>query len=409
MHKSLVLRRLIAVAISLAGVAMFSGCEKDKDPTDDNGNNTELTAANWQETLEDTYGVDFNLPSGWSFKEGDTENDGSHTVKFTTATDNFEAASTALAESVFDMTNAASADGNYTAASLNPFVKGEPLASPFDAIAPRSASLVVTKSTDAPIAYSWYYTGTEGVIAVRLDFASGVAVISLVNVEQQAPIGNGGLTIQNLPPITANSTVLIFNYSETVTSYLDLYNMLISGQIASGDIRKSTVELQNSSNSFSKTGTFAVQVLMGGEYEGLYFGQVKFTNGKATINYNNPTYDPDPCAPYHTGGYMMESGYGDYDGWPTKLCYELSRLGVRPPQVLTPHGYDFGYNTNGAGEATTIYISPKVHTCDDLSNRYELLQAIANDIGVGKRAAGYELIGYIYSVVLEIYGGAPIE
>jgi hypothetical protein len=103
----------MALAISFAVVS----CGKDDDGKDgdEGGNDTALTAANWQKTVRDVYGFDLTVPSGWTFKQGKKENiNPAYSVQFTTTAADFQAAYLAFMQHVFDLTEKVTpATGNY--------------------------------------------------------------------------------------------------------------------------------------------------------------------------------------------------------------------------------------------------------------------------------------------------------
>jgi hypothetical protein len=201
--------------------------------------------------------------------------------------------------------------------------------------------------------------------------------------------GNGVITISNLPAVSGETAVCVYDYSEDVNqvSYMLLYGanmMLAEGSNRSG----STVSLYSASGSsrFSRTGIYAVYVIKGEDDPGMYFGQVQFTGGSASIDYAAPSYDPNPCAPYHTGGEIIDGGYGDHDGWPVNLSDDLAALGVSTPEVMTRHGYDFGWDGDENG-ATVIYITVRWKECDDPSDYEEIMDAVYAQLGVGTKTA----------------------
>jgi hypothetical protein len=113
-------------------------------------------------------------------------------------------------------------------------------------------------------------------------------------------ITGGVITIQNLPPLSGETSVMVTGSNGLPVA---------TGNPTSG----STVSLftpytPSSPNilPFTQTGTYSVQVSKGDDDPGMIFRQVQFTNGNATVDYNSPTVDPDPCAPYHTGGEICQ-------------------------------------------------------------------------------------------------------
>jgi hypothetical protein len=350
----------------------------------DNGKPTAITADNWQKALKDTYGVELSAPAGWSFKEGEAGAGGnSHGISFTTAAADFDAASEAFAAHIFAVTAAASKDGNYA----SPDAKDEPLDDVPVIGGVRSQSSLRRSDAAAasmPADVGWYFTGSSGVAALRIDFASGGAIISIVNTDPENVTGKGILTIQNLPAVKGEVVVRVHRYSGELTSEHDLYGFSTSDVIAMNDgIKASSAELYTMpgySRVFSESGTYAVFVSAASDGQGdnfltagqgMYFGQVKFTNGNATVNYRTPTYDPSPCAPYHTGGkFIRISSDGQYEGWPHDAF-------IGAPSIKTPYGYEFEYDRSSYdGSVSTIYISIVAYECDDFSVYDGLIEAI---------------------------------
>ena len=103
---------VMAIAISFAIVS----CGKDdKNDEDDGGNDTEMTATNWQKTIKDVYGFDLNVPTGWTFKKGEKTNiNPAYYVQFTTTAADFQAENVKFMQHVFDLTEKVTpATGNY--------------------------------------------------------------------------------------------------------------------------------------------------------------------------------------------------------------------------------------------------------------------------------------------------------
>jgi hypothetical protein len=112
------------------------------------------------------------------------------------------------------------------------------------------------------------------------------------------------------------------------------------------------------------------------DFPGMYYGQVRFTSGKAAIDWQNPSFDPNPCFPFHTDkGELAVAGYGQYEGWP-------SNFGMNPPQTKTPFGYEFGYDTGADNEVSVVYVTPKTPVCLDKMpvDQYELMDAIKTEL-----------------------------
>ena len=93
-------------------------CGKDDDNGDDNngnGNDTELTAANWQKVIKDVYDFDLTVPTGWTFKQGKKENTNpAYSVQFTSTAADFKAEYSKFMQHLFDLTEKITpAKGNY--------------------------------------------------------------------------------------------------------------------------------------------------------------------------------------------------------------------------------------------------------------------------------------------------------
>jgi hypothetical protein len=116
----------------------------------------------------------------------------------------------------------------------------------------------------------------------------------------------GVVTITNLPAIQTTLSVGVFDYQGAFTTKAE-YNSVISspgsGSIAAtrfADIPIMTqpVTIYNRegfsfTSVFSSTGQYLVVIETGNSAtldEPRYYGQIVFTNGNATINYNNPTF-----------------------------------------------------------------------------------------------------------------------
>ena len=124
--------------------------------------------------------------------------------------------------------------------------------------------------------------------------------------------GNGGgtsgvVTINNLPTVQTSISVGVFDYQGVFNSKSE-YDTVIkapgAGSIAATrfidmPIMTQPVTIYNRegfsfTTVFTGTGQYLVEISTGNEAtldEPRYYGQVTFTNGNATVNYNNPTFD----------------------------------------------------------------------------------------------------------------------
>ena len=104
---------LIALFLGMLLAFPVIGCGGDEGGSENSGNHnggnngddeSAFIADNWQSTLADKYGFTLTVPEGWTFKEGKRQTDISDSVQFTIESDDFDTASTAFIQHVFDLT-----------------------------------------------------------------------------------------------------------------------------------------------------------------------------------------------------------------------------------------------------------------------------------------------------------------
>jgi hypothetical protein len=354
---------------SLFLALLLTSCNKDTD----NGKTTpsvvgDVTADNWQHKVTEVYGVNVILPAEWSFATGraeQIENVPCTILSLSSSAENAEAASLNLARQVFNATAAASPNGNFD-------IYGNPIS---------ELPLEDTLATLMRQSLSWYYTGADGMIAVTMMFASGTAEVYLMNVGNVENIGTvgkpadaGSITIHNLPAAEGAIQVIVYNYSGAVndpTGYVNAIQTAIEkGILAEGEGRNSSISLYSQSGygGFSGSGSYAVAIYTKQSAIPMFYGQVRFTNGNATVDYWKPTYDPAPCEPYHTGGEMIKSAIpeGAIEGWADAAWgvagFDFS---LTPPTVDVAYGYTswhggvvphfYSYEKVNMGPITQIY------------------------------------------------------
>ena len=117
---------------------------------------------------------------------------------------------------------------------------------------------------------------------------------------------NGVVTINNLPTVQTSISVGVFDYQGVFNSkpeYDTVIGLPGAGSIAATrpadmPIMSQPVTIYNRvgfsfTTVFTGTGQYLVVISTGNEAtldEPRYYGQVTFTNGNATVNYNNPTF-----------------------------------------------------------------------------------------------------------------------
>ena len=132
---------LIALFLGMLLAFPVIGCggdEGDEGASENSGNNNSgnnsddknLTANNWQSTIVEHFGATINLPTGWTFSSGEDKTFGysgpEYEVYFTTDAEDFATAHREVVTAVFDATEAVTPEeGNYAAAKIYPFEKGE--------------------------------------------------------------------------------------------------------------------------------------------------------------------------------------------------------------------------------------------------------------------------------------------
>ena len=111
--------RLFTMAIVIVLVVVSCG-KDDKDDDDKGGDDTEMTAANWQKVIKDVYGFDLTVPTGWTFRQGEQTNiNPAYYVQFTTTAANFQTEYEKLLQHVFDLTEKVTpSKGNYNDADV---------------------------------------------------------------------------------------------------------------------------------------------------------------------------------------------------------------------------------------------------------------------------------------------------
>jgi hypothetical protein len=208
------LRNLLAIAISLASVTMFSACNKDDDSIDPNekkpGEAIEgVTTDNWQQVLQNSYGVNLSLPAGWSFKEGTQAGNGiyvTHNIQFTTTADDFNDAFMTFAQQVFNATKTASSQyGNFSATASNPSV----IENKLDAL-PVAIGTVIKP---------WYFAKSDGrVIQCTANSAPSTKTIQLSFITTVGVITGGAGDIQEGTPTMVQNLKATMSYEQfTVT------------------------------------------------------------------------------------------------------------------------------------------------------------------------------------------------
>jgi hypothetical protein len=112
--------------------------------------------------------------------------------------------------------------------------------------------------------------------------------------------GKVGLTIKNIPDKAYVSFFTVYDFSGPVTnesqaSSVDVGNRAL--YVAQGYVTATQpfkIYKPNGTEDYSGSGTFLVFILKSetsaSPYTGLFFSQVKFTNGNATIDWNKPSY-----------------------------------------------------------------------------------------------------------------------
>jgi hypothetical protein len=111
-------------------------------------------------------------------------------------------------------------------------------------------------------------------------------------------VGTGtGLTVNNKP--SGAITVSIFAYAGEIPSTLDEFIVIYSTylttghQIAGGASNSSPVAINaipGAPSLYTGNETYTVSIIEYGNATVRFFGQVLFTNGEATVNYNYPSF-----------------------------------------------------------------------------------------------------------------------
>ena len=109
----------------------------------------------------------------------------------------------------------------------------------------------------------------------------------------------GKLTITNLPVVESFISVGVWDYDGPMTTKAEYDTVTVPSSIATsvgGSLQYTqpvSLYLTGTSTGFTGSGTFMVQISTGHMHdldEPRYYGQIVFTNGDATVNYNNPTF-----------------------------------------------------------------------------------------------------------------------
>ncbi len=204
------MRNVVAIAICFAAATMFSACNKGDDPIEPNGNTpggtTEgITATNWQQTVQNTYGVSLNLPAGWSFKEGKQSGSGiyiTQDIQFTTTADDFDAAFMTFAQQVFNATAAASSQhGNFSATASNPSV----IEGKLDALPVAIGTVIMP----------WYFAKSDGrVIQCTVNDAPTTKTAQVTFITTVGVITGGGGDIQEGTPAMVQNLKATMGYEQ---------------------------------------------------------------------------------------------------------------------------------------------------------------------------------------------------
>ena len=101
--------------------------------------------------------------------------------------------------------------------------------------------------------------------------------------------GPGSVTVQNQPAGT-KCYITVFNYSGTVKNLKEMYSKVPDWDkpFATGDGTSSPVKINKELD-----GVYFLTINPNFKYPYLYFEQVRFTKGEATIDWKNPTFTWD--------------------------------------------------------------------------------------------------------------------